>query len=255
VSFIEEAAIDILSRFLKGEHFPADWKGRFSLAEGYQVQLRIAEMRAAAGEPQSGWKVGLTAKAIQEMEGFDEPIFAALFESGYRASGAQLSHAKMINPAFENELCVVLREAFAGPGATAAGARQAIATVSPALEIVERRGVLSDAPPLGIADNLGQKAYIVGSAVAVAAQVNLAAATCAVKVNDETILSGEGKAVLGDPLNSVAWLANKLAEFGRRIEPGQAIMTGSFTVPTPLNVGDRVQTTFSPFGAVAVEIV
>lgn len=255
MSIIEDAAVDILARFRRGEHFPARWKGRFDLADGYRVQLRIAELRAAAGDARSGWKVGLTAKAIQAMEGFDEPIFAALFRSGYRASGARMHHGEMIDPAFENELCIVLGDALAGPGVTAADARRAIRTVAPALEIVERRGALSDAPPLGVADNLGQKAYVVGAAVPLSGDVDLAATTCAVSVDGKVVLQGEGRAVLDDPVNSVAWLANKLAEFGCRIEAGQAIMTGSFTVPTPLNVGDRVETTFAPFGAVAVDIV
>jgi len=255
MSIIENAAVDILARFQRGEHFPNEWRGRFDLADGYRVQLRIAELRAEAGEARSGWKVGLTAKAIQEMEGFDEPIFAALFQSGYRSTGARLHYDEMINPAFENELCVVLSETLAGPGVTAADARHAIQTVAPALEIVERRGALSDAPPLGIADNLGQKAYVAGAAVPFAKEFDLAATTCTVSVNGEEILLGEGRAVLDDPINSIVWLANKLAEFGGHIEAGQAIMTGSFTMPTPLHAGDRVKTMFAPFGAVAVEIV
>ena len=255
MSIIEEAAADILDRFGKGEHFPIHWKGRFDLMDGYRVQLRVADLRTANGDQRSGWKVGLTAKAIQEMEGFDEPIFAALFQSGYRETGGQLRHAEMINPAFENELCIVLGEPLQGPGVTPAMARRAIATVAPALEIVERRGKLSDAPPLGIADNLGQKAYVVGEPVVISANVDLAAATCAVHVNGEVILRGEGSAVLDDPVNSVVWLANKLGAFGRRIELGEPIMTGSFTLPTPLNVGDNIMTKFIPFGVAAVDIV
>ena len=254
MSIIEEAAVDILERFRNGEHFPDHWKGRFDLMDGYRVQLRIADLRAVNGDARSGWKVGLTAKAIQEMEGFDEPILAALFQSGYRATGSQLRHAEMIDPAFENELCIVLGEPLEGPRVTPEAARRAIATVAPALEIVERRGKLSDAPPLGIADNLGQKAYVVGEPVAFSADTDLAASTCAVSVNDAVILRGEGSAVLGDPVNSVVWLANKLGAFGRRIEAGEPIMTGSFTMPTPLNIGDTVRTQFTPFGAVAVDI-
>lgn len=254
MSIVEEAAADILERFARKEHFPEHWKGRFDLADGYRVQLRIAELRGAAGDARAGWKVGLTAKAIQEMEGFEEPIFAALFDSGATASGARLRHSEMIDPAFENELCIVLGAPLEGPGVTAAAARAAIASVAPALEIVERRGALSSAPPLGIADNLGQKAFVVGTASPFAANTDLASATCVVRVNGEVILEGEGSAVLDDPVNSVAWLANKLAEFGQRLEPGEPIMTGSFTLPTPLNPGDRVETTFAPFGVVAVEI-
>ena len=253
MSDIESAAADIRARFDKGEHFPPNWKGRFDLDDGYRIQLRISEMRDAAGDLQSGWKVGLTAKAIQEMEGFSEPIFATLRHSGYRESGAVLEHGAMTDPAFENELCITLAKPLAGPGVTAADVRAAIATIAPALEIVERRGALSSDPPLGIADNLGQKAYVVGAPVPYAGQA-LAETTCVVRVNGEAVLEGRGDAVLDDPANSVAWLANKLADFGRRIEAGQPIMSGSLTMPTPLLAGDRVETVFEPFGPVSVTL-
>lgn len=254
MSVIDDAAAVIWARFQRREHFPKDWVGRFDLEDGYRVQLRIAALREAAGDRRTGWKVGLTAKAIQEMEGFEEPIFACLFESGFRSSGATLVHGEMIDPAFENELCVTMAETLEGPGVDAAAARRAIGTVAPALEIVERRGRLSDAPPLGIADNLGQKAYVVGDAAALQDAHDLAATACKVRVNGVAALEGEGAAVLGDPINSVVWLANRLATFGRRLEAGEAIMTGSFTLPTALARGDKVETRFDPFGPVAVEI-
>ena len=52
------------------------------------------------------------------------------------------------------------------------------------------------------------------------------------------------------PSGAVAWLANKLAEFGRRLEAGHRIMSGSFTKQYPIARGDRIETRFTPFGAV-----
>ncbi|MBT6276771.1 MAG: 2-keto-4-pentenoate hydratase [Chromatiales bacterium] len=254
MSNIEAAAADILKRLQRGEYFPQAWKGRFDLEDGYRVQLAIRDLRAEAGDPQAGWKVGLTAKAIQAMEGFDEPIFAVLYASGALNSGATLRHADLLVPAFENELCIVLRERLAGPGVTADMARRAIATVAPALEIVEKRGVLSDDPPLAIADNLGQKAFVTGVPVALQPDVQLADATCEVHINGDVVAVGHATAVLDDPANSIAWLANKLAAFGEVIEPGQPVMSGSFTVPNPLRPADQVETIFQPFGSVSLRI-
>jgi 2-keto-4-pentenoate hydratase len=253
-SDIQHAAADIYAGLQRGEHFPSQWKGKFDLDAGYTIQLAVRDLRAAGGDKQVGWKVGLTAKAIQEMENFDEPIFAVLFESGVQHSGCTLIHEQMIKPAFENELCIVLREPLKGPGVTMQQARAAIATIAPALEIVEARGVLSEDPALAIADNLGQKAFVAADAIAPDADLVLSDATCDVKVNDVSIMTGSGSAVLDDPAHSVAWLANKLAQFGEHIQAGQAIMSGSFTVPTALQAGDRVQTQFTPFGSVSVQI-
>lgn len=251
---IERAAAEIYAGVQRGEHAPAAWRGKFSLDDGYRVQLAVRTLRAAAGDPQVGWKVGLTAKAIQRMENFDEPIFAVLFASGARDSGCALPHCGLIQPAFENELCIVLGQPLQGPGVDMAQARAAIASVAPAFEIVERRVVLSDDPALGIADNLGQKAFVTGTPVSIPDDLVLASVRCEARVNGMSVLSGAGSAVLDDPAHSVAWLANKLAQFGERIEAGQAIMSGSFTVPTALHAGDQVECLFSPLGAVTVRM-
>ena len=66
---------------------------------------------------------------------------------------------------------------------------------------------------------------------------------------------GDGQAVLGGPAASVAWLANRLADFGQRLEQGSKIMTGSFTRQYPIAQGDLIEARFDPFGPVTLEVV
>ena len=56
--------------------------------------------------------------------------------------------------------------------------------------------------------------------------------------NGEAIGSGTGVEVLGDP-HSVAFMANKLAEYGRELKAGMVLMTGSIVASIPLEVGDH----------------
>jgi 2-keto-4-pentenoate hydratase len=63
-----------------------------------------------------------------------------------------------------------------------------------------------------------------------------------------------GSAVLGNPLNSIEWLAGKLGEYGRRLRPGDIIMTGSFVRQFPLHPGDAAIAEFSGIGRVEVSI-
>ena len=73
----------------------------------------------------------------------------------------------------------------------------------------------------------------------------------AVSVNGALAETAPGSAVMGEgALLSVQWLANKLAEFGLAIEPGQLIMSGSFTKQYTLAAGDRIASAFTPFGDV-----
>lgn len=63
-------------------------------------------------------------------------------------------------------------------------------------------------------------------------------------INGEVVQAGPAAAVLGNPITSVAWLANKLGEFGVTFEPGQTILTGSFVRAMPIKAGDEVLARF-----------
>ena len=73
------------------------------------------------------------------------------------------------------------------------------------------------------------------------------------RVNGVEVGSGKGEAVLGHPLNSVAWLAGKLASFGEKLGAGDLVMSGSFTRQFPLAAGDKVETDFEGLGKATAE--
>ena len=60
-----------------------------------------------------------------------------------------------------------------------------------------------------------------------------------------------GKDVIDDQLESIAWLANRLAAFGGSLKVGHRILSGSFSPPLPISRGDRWETRFSGVGSVA----
>jgi 2-keto-4-pentenoate hydratase len=86
MAFDEQAAIDSFwAARARGVYFPTEWFDRLTLDEAYRIQLGLIARRCATGERQIGWKVGLTAKPIQEQFGFHEPVFGCILES--RQSG------------------------------------------------------------------------------------------------------------------------------------------------------------------------
>ena len=235
----------------RGVYYPAEWRDKLSLDDGYRVQLAILGRLRARGETQAGWKVGLTAPAIQAQFGVHEPVFGFLLQSGARPSGTVFTHAELIRPGFENELCLTIGHTLRGPNVTLEQARAAIAAVAPALEIVETRGDLTGQLPLALADNSQQKAFVTGPAHPQPPEgFALSEATVEVLVNGHSLERASGTEVLGDPAASVAWLANKLAEFDLNLEAGMQIMSGSFTRQYPVAPGDHVEAHFEPFGSV-----
>jgi 2-oxo-hept-3-ene-1,7-dioate hydratase len=53
----------------------------------------------------------------------------------------------------------------------------------------------------------------------------------------------------------VAWLANKIAPYGERLNAGDVVLAGSFTRPTGAVAGDSFHVDYGPLGAVAFRFV
>lgn len=223
-----------------------------TLDQAYRAQLELLARCEREGERQAGWKVGLTARAMQAQQGVYEPVFGFLLASGHRPSGTVFEFASLIRPGFENELCLTVGAPLAGPGVTLEQARAAVSHVAPALEIIEKRGDFGADLASSLADNAQQKAFVTGTALPLGA-LELAEVTLELAVNGAVQERARGAEVLGTPLASIAWLANKLAEFGRRLEPGMRVMSGSFTRQYDLHRGDVVEARFEPLGPVRAE--
>jgi 2-keto-4-pentenoate hydratase len=235
----------------RGIYFPPEWFDRLSLDEGYRVQLGLLARRLAAGARLVGWKVGLTSRAMQEQFRVPEPLFGYLLDDAPHASGARFAAAALIQPGVENELCLRLGRDLAGPGVDEAAARMAVAAVYPALEIAETRGDFTGQLAVAIADNIQQRYVVLGPETRpLPVDLDLANVQARVAINGAEVATASGAAVLGQPLQSLVWLANKLAEHGHSLRAGDLVMTGSLTRQFPVVAGTHVATTIVPLGAV-----
>jgi len=252
---MDRAALDtVIDEFWRergrGVYFPPSWENRLDLDDAYRIQLGLVARRCTGGVTHVGWKVGLTAKPIQEQFKVHEPVFGCLLSEGRIASGHTFRHDDLIKPGFENEICVVLGRDLAGAELSLADVGRAVARCHPALEIIETRGDLTSQLALALADNAQQKFFVLGAPVRLAEDLDLSAIGVRVGVNGAEVGAGRGEAVLGHPLRSVAWLAGKLAAYGRGLKAGDHVMTGSFTRQFPIARGDRIRTEFERVGAV-----
>ena len=235
----------------RGEYFPVAWFDRLPLDDAYRIQRGLVER---SGARRVGWKVGLTAKAIQQQFAVHEPVFGRLLAAGRLDSGLVFRRDELIEPGFENELCIVMGKDLAAD-ATPADVAGAIGRVHPAFEIIETRGDLTRQLALALADNAQQKGFVLGPPVEHAALPELDKVIVTVRINGAEATTAAGSAVLGHPYNSVAWLAAKLAQFGERVRAGDFIMSGSFTRQFPLNQGDRIEAAFTGIGIVTASMV
>jgi len=229
----------------RGDYFPLDWYDRLDLDQAYHIQLGLIARRVAGGERQIGWKVGLTAKPIQEQFDCHEPVFGCVLHE--TPSSHIFAPGSLIQPGFESELCMRMARDLP-PGSDIATARAAVGQVHPSLEIIETRGPFTKQLALAMADNAQQKTCVLGAPVPLPAAPEKVA--CTVRINDATVATATGDAVLGNPLNSLVWLATKLAEYGCALKAGDMVMTGSFTRQFPIVPGDRIRVEFAGVGVV-----
>jgi len=232
----------------RGEFFPAAYHDRLGLDDAYRIQLAMIDRRVAGGERHIGWKVGLTAKPIQEQFGFHEPVFGCILET--RPTGHVFGASELMKPGFETEICMRLGREFDGP-ATIEDVRRGLEAIHPSFEIIETRGDFVSQIALALADNAQQRSVILGQARPLG-DLDLERVEAEVFVNGQEVARGLGSAVLGNPLQSVAWLAGKLGAYGRKLRAGDVVMTGSFVRQFPLAPGDRARAVFSGVGEVEV---
>lgn len=250
----ERRATEILwDAFQKGEYFPEPLLGALAIEQAYGVQLGMLERWLAAGEKQAGWKAGATSAAARKAVGAEEPYFGYLLNKRALPSQQRFSFDEMRVAAVEVELCFTLSAQLKGPGVTREQAVAAVSAVAPALEIMEMRGDLNGERNLAIADNLMQYGFVTGPEVSpVPAGLDLAAVVAEISTNGQPVarVAGGGE-FMDDQYATLAWLANKLAGFGKALEPGMRIMSGSYIKPTPVAKGDTWQATFAGIGTVS----
>ena len=221
--------------------------------DAYSVQRLNFARHIDQGGVLRGHKIGLTSAPMQELLGVNEPDFGYILDSMVVPTGAEVPVSAFCAPRVEPEVAFLLRAPLRGPGVTVDDVMAATEAVAPALEIVDSRIAdwritLADT----IADNASSGAVVLGDWVPIRHAPPLAQTTATLVVNDTAVATGAGTAVMGDPAAAVAWLANALARYGNAIEPGQFVMSGSYTTASFVVAGDHASAVISGLGAVTV---
>lgn len=249
---IDEATNILWQSTPNGDSPAATLHKQLTMNDAYRVQLNILARRQAAGEKLAGWKIGLSAASARQAFGLPAPISAPLFAQRHFTSGNTFSYEAIRKPIIESELCFTIGKRLAGPGVTREQVLAAVSAVAPAFEVVDMRVNMAEDMPLGVADGIAQWGYVTGAALSpYPANLDLGAVVVEMKRNGEVFAKVVGKDVIDNQLDCIAWLANHLATCGLALEPGQQIMSGSFTKPTPISKGDRWESLFSSVGSVS----
>jgi len=223
--------------------------------QAYALQAEIVRLREERGEKIIGYKVGCTSRPIQAQLDVKEPIFGRLFDTECHPSGVHLSSTRYANLAVEGEIAVLLSKDLPIEPFSAEECREAIAETFPVIEL--HHYVLPEAWPPGqwlIASNGLHAGFVSGDAQTPSSGLATFAHSLSIRINQVVVGAVEDAASLTFPVESLRWLAGRLAPFGLQLYKGQVILTGSPMKLYPVSPGSRIVVEAPPLGASCVEI-
>lgn len=219
--------------------------------DAYAVQRMWRDRAIEGGRRMVGRKIGLTSAVMQVATGITEPDYGVIFADQVYETGAVIPHESFSNVRIEVELAFVLGRAIEGPDATLFDVLSATDYVVPALEILDSRIEMAGRTIVDtISDNAALGAMVLGGRPVAVDAVDLRWVSALLYRNETIEESGVAAAVLGHPASGVAWLANKLAAHGDRLEAGEIILAGSFTRPMWVEKGDTVHADYRDLGSI-----
>jgi 2-keto-4-pentenoate hydratase len=227
-----------------------------TLTDAYAIQQRVvARLLEQTGGRCIGFKVACTSEIAQAALQIDRPLFGRLMSQSTSPSGATLTADQFTHRVVEAEFAFrvgVDVEPVDG-GHTQATIAEHIDALIPGIEIVDHRFESWAVGALRVAaDNAIHGWWVRGEPVTDWRGGDLAASAVSVTRDGELVTTGSGAAVLGHPLNVMAWLADELPRFGLRLCRGDVVTTGVATEVFEAGAGDSCVADFGPFGKVAV---
>jgi len=224
--------------------------------DAYAVQQEWRRRGIAAGRRPVGRKIGLTSKVMQAATGITEPDYGAIFADMVFANGSVIEHDRFSNVRIEVELAFVLAAPIEGPNVSVFDVLRATEYVVPALEILSSRVEMEGRTIVDtISDNAAMGGMVYGGNPVKPGDVDLRWVSALLYRNETIEESGVAAAVLNHPATGVAWLADKLASHGDRLEAGEIILAGSFTRPMWVHPGDTVLADYGPMGTITCRFV
>ena len=227
-----------------------------TIEAGIAAQVALAALRGASVP--AGFKIGATARRMQEYLGLDGPAAGFMTSAGLHGSDSTLAFDGFFAPGVECELAVHLAHDLPPRPCTPDRAASAVDRVMAAIELVEDRyqALAQFGAPAMIADQVFHAAAVLGAPRDDWRSLDLEAIAGRLTVNGAVRGEGFGRDLLGGPMQALAWLAAsaEAAAFGG-LRAGQVIMLGSVCPPVWLAGPGRIEVHFPPLPPAVVNLV
>lgn len=229
------------------------------MAQGYELQSAVAELRRVRGERIIGYKVGCTSPKIRAQLGIDHCVSGRLYEPEQHPSGVELSRQNFANLAIEGELAIELSHEPSDESFSETGIPTCIARVFPVIEL-HHHMFRGDHPSAGelIANNALHAGFIAGDGVRpadITGEPSLESSTLSIFADNQLLDECSGPSLVQTIRSSLNWLTKITHQRGARLRAGQIILTGSIAKLIPIAHDCVIRVEAPPFGNVDVKLL
>lgn len=229
-----------------------DILGESDIALAYEAQEAIVNDRIHGGGVVTGRKIGLTAPAVQQQLGVNQPDFGVLFADMDVSSMTRVPAHLLLQPKVEAEIAFGLSRDLDIPDIDMPTLRDSVAWAAAALEIVDSRIANWDIRITDtVADNASSGLYVLSGSRIPLQNFVPREVTMRMFIGGEPVSEGTGAACLGDPLEALLWLARTARQYGRPLRGGQVVLSGALGAMVPVAPGSKVTAEISSLGEVS----
>ena len=228
-----------------------------SMQEAYDIQEELTKIYLSKNEKNKivGKKIGCTNKAAQKQLNINESFFGNIFFDNISKSNVTIKPSKYFSPFVEPEFSFIMKNELEVSNApySADIVYNSILAVLPSIELVDSR--YQDWTSIGvnnlIADNAVHAHWIFGNEIKNLDLFDFNNHSVDLFINEKFIERGNSNAVMGNPINSLTWLINNLALYGKILPKNYYVSTGTCTKAIPIFKGDKITANFGNLGDVS----
>jgi 2-keto-4-pentenoate hydratase len=203
--------------------------GEMTMDQAYSTQKVIAGKMSEMNGVVCGYKVAYASKAAQAQFGMDEPARGPLYLIQRTANGSVLSPEMFNEIMLETEIGFTIGKRIDQPVENIESLKKYVKSIHAAFDAGNfpyKTDNQKPTPQDMVAIGTGSHLFVLGPAVDPQSLI-LKDLDLKLIRNQETIRQSPASEVLGDPWNSLLWIANHLVNDGLTLEPGMVVVSGT----------------------------
>ena len=201
-----------------------------------------------------GYKAAFSHPNVMKTMKVTEPSWAVMFDKFMLKNGATVPVGFGAHTGYEPELVAVVKDAALADARTPLEALQHVTHVVPYLELVDT--IISGTNANGlVATNIAFRGGVLGTPVKVEptqAFLDMLGTMTVVETfskdgKEREVGRDTGAALMGNPMNVVLWMAQRLKKNGVTLKPGDLLDLGGYINPGPMEPGSTVKASYLGF--------